>query len=65
MHIINPPFGKRANGNDEAKWSRMGALFGIKILARWEFLNSLMTVFEDIRPEIAGVKDFLGCSHPR
>ena len=65
MHEVNPPFGKRSNGNDGVKQSRMGVLFGIKMLARWEFLNSLMTVFEDRRPEIARAKDFLGCSHPR
>ena len=62
MHEVNPPFGKRANGNDGVKRSRMGALFGIKMLARWVFLNSLMIVFED---RIASMNDFLGCSHPR
>ena len=65
MHEVNPPFGKRDNGNDKVKRSRMGALFGIKMLAWWAFLNSLMIVFEDRRPEIASVKDFLGYSHPR
>ena len=50
--------------NDGVKRSRMGALFGIKMLAWWEFLNSLMTVFKDRRPEIASAKDFLSCSHP-
>ena len=65
MDEFNPPFEKRANGNDGVKWSRMGALFGIKMLAWWAFLNSLMTVFEDRRPKIASAKDFLDCSHPR
>ena len=65
MHEVDPPFGKRANGNDGVKQSRMGAFFWIKMLAWWEFLNSLMTVFEDRRPEIDNAKDFLGCSHPR
>ena len=65
MHKVNPPFGKWANGIDGVEWSRMSALFGIEVLKRWAFLNSLMTVFEDERPEIASAKDFLGCSHPR
>ena len=65
MHEVNPPFGKRANDNDGVKRSRMGALFRIEALTTWEFLNSLMTIFEDRRLEIASVKDFLGCSHPR
>ena len=65
MHEVNPPFGERANGNDGVKQSRMGALFGIKMLARWAFLNSLMIVFEERRLEIASTKDFLGYSHPR
>ena len=65
MHEFNPPFGKRANDNDGVKRSRMGAIFGIKMLARWEFLDSLMTVFEYRRLEIASAKDFLGYSHPR
>ena len=65
MHEVNPPFGKKANGNDGVKRSRMGALFGIKMLTLWAFLNSLMIVFEDRRPEIASARDFLGCSHPR
>ena len=65
MLEVNSPFGKRANDNDGVKQSRMGALFGIKMLARWEFLNSLMTVFEDKRLEIASAKNFLGCSHSR
>ena len=65
MHKVNPPFGKRGNDNDGVKRSRMGVLFGIKMLARWEFLNSLMTFFEDRRLEIASAKNFLGCSHPR
>ena len=65
MHEFNPPFGKRANDNDGVKQRRMGALFGIKMLARWAFLNSLMTVFKDGGPEIASAKDFLGYSHPR
>ena len=63
MHEFNPPFGKRANNNDGVKRSRMGALFGIKMLTRRAFINSLMTVFEDRRLEIANAKDFLGCSH--
>ena len=65
MHEVNPPFGKRANGNDGVKRSKMGALFGIKMLAWWAFLNSLMTVIEDRRLEIANAKDFMGCIHPR
>ena len=65
MHEVNPPFGKKANKNDGVKRSGMGVLFGIKMLARGAFLNSLMTVFEDRRPEIMSMKDFLGCSHPR
>ena len=65
MHEVNPPFSKRANGNDGVKQSKMSVLFGIKMLTRWAFLNSLMTLFEDIRPKIASVKDFLSCSHPR
>ena len=43
----------------------MDALFGIKMLTRWAFLNSLMTVFEDRKPEIDSTKDLFGCSHPR
>ena len=43
----------------------MGALFRIKVLTRWEFLNHLMTIIEDRRTEIPSVKDFLGCSHPK
>ena len=56
---------KKANDNDGVKQRRMGALFGVKMLAWWEFLNSLMTVFEDRRLEIASAKDFLGYIHPR
>ena len=65
MHEVNPPFGKRANDNDGVKQSKMGVLFGIKMLARRAFLNILMTFFEDRRLEIDNAKDFLGCSHPR
>ena len=43
----------------------MGALFWIKVLEGWAFLNCLMTIFEDRGPEIPSAKDFLGCSHPR
>ena len=65
MHEVNPPFGERANDNDRVKRSTMGALFEIKMLTWWAFLNSLMIVFEDRKPEIASAKDFLGYSHPR
>ena len=65
MHEVNPPFGEWANDNDGVERSRMGALFRIKMLTRWAFLNSLMIVFEDRRLEIASTKDFLGCSNPR
>ena len=43
----------------------MCALFWIKVLTLWEFLNRLVTIFEDRRPEIPSAKDFLGCIHPR
>ena len=40
-------------------------LFRIKVLIGWEFLNCLVTIFEDRRLEIASTKDFLGYSYPR
>ena len=43
----------------------MTALFRIKMLTGWAFLNSLVTVFEYGRPKIANAKDFLGRSNPR
>ena len=49
-------------GCSGARWVR---IFGIKMLTRWAFLNSLMTIFKDRRPEIASAKDFLSCSHPK
>ena len=42
-----------------------GALFQVKVLTGWEFLNSLMTIFKNRRIEIASVQDFLSCIHPR
>ena len=43
----------------------MGVLFGIKMLVRWEFLNTLMTILKNRSLEIASTKDFLSCSQPR
>ena len=43
----------------------MGALFRVKVLTGWAFLNNLMTIFKNRRPEIANAQDLLSCSHPR
>ena len=40
-------------------------IFRINVLVGWAFLNRIVTIFKDRRPEISSMKDFLGCSHPR